>query len=295
MPDSYAALHITPRSQRSRARSVALALLVLGSAALLGQGCGAVESYRLSVSADMAPRYFSPIAACAEQQKLTVSQHPSSIHVAFDDATWIQFMIQNGAFNMVIVVDSSVAEEQRPARVDAAKAKGDAIFACALQAGPGEAPAQASTEPTPSVSDSTPSASASASAPSEPIPDPPPAPMASTPSAPGYPRAACAKSTKACERDSQCGIEHCSQGFCYPSEDGCPCSRSTHCGAGLHCGAGYCYPSKAGTPCDGVDSGQCGSGLHCTKGLCYANATGSACDFREQCGVGASCVNGICN
>lgn len=280
------------KSQRSNLYAALNGLLVLGSAALLGQGCGTVESYRLSVAADVAPQYFSPIAACADQRKLTVARHPTSIHVASDDATWVQFMIQGASFNMVIVVDGSVPEDVRPARLKEARAKGEEIFACALSAGPSEAPPERVADtPAPSSEPTTTPTSTTTTA-------PPPEPTLSAgpvPNVPTYPRASCAQSTKACERDSQCGIEHCAQGFCYPSEDGCPCSRSTHCGAGLHCGGGYCYPGKAGTPCDGVDSGQCGSGLHCTKGLCYANATGAACEFREQCGMGSSCVNGTCN
>lgn len=105
---------------------------VVASVAIIG--CGGVQSYPLPVSADDARYTFAPLKACASQQGLQISEHPDSVNVRYDASTWVQFMIQGPSYNMVVVMmGTSVPEPERPARLAAAKAKGDELFACALK------------------------------------------------------------------------------------------------------------------------------------------------------------------
>lgn len=97
--------------------------------------CGTVASYRLPLTAYDAPRSFAPLAACASNQGLTPIEHSTALNVRFDPATWIQYMIQGEQYNMVIIVGNDVPPDQRPARVSAAKAKGDELFVCAMNGG----------------------------------------------------------------------------------------------------------------------------------------------------------------
>lgn len=105
--------------------------------ALLTAACGGMHTYPLPVSAANAHRTFAPISACAGRQGYQVALHADSINVRVDPLVWVQFMIQGPAYNMVVVVSGDVPEHERAARAAAAKAKGDALFACAQKAGAG--------------------------------------------------------------------------------------------------------------------------------------------------------------
>lgn len=95
-------------------------------------GCGAAKSYRLPMAAAQASSTFAPLASCAQARGHEFAEHPDSLNVKFDDATWVQFMIQNDAYNMVIVVDDKVVPAaELDARFGAAKAEGDAMWSCA--------------------------------------------------------------------------------------------------------------------------------------------------------------------
>jgi hypothetical protein len=107
-------------------RSLALGL------AMLAVGCGGWQSYPLPVSAGEAHHTFAPLGACASQAGLKFVTFPEAVNVRYE-GTWVQFMIQNGAYNMVIIVSTDVPEPDRPARLVAAKAKGDELFACAMR------------------------------------------------------------------------------------------------------------------------------------------------------------------
>lgn len=112
--------------------------------------CGAAKSYRLPVGVDKARQTFAPIAACADRVGLTISEHPDSIHIRLDDTAWIQYMIQNQQYNMVLIVDEKkVPQNELQKKFDEARAKGDEIFACAQKTmKPGTpAPATAASPP----------------------------------------------------------------------------------------------------------------------------------------------------
>lgn len=95
--------------------------------------CGAWKSYRLPLDAYKAHDTFAPIAAVAGQEGLQAIEHPDSINVQYDDATWIQFMVQNDQYNMVILVDDKkVPPAELDKRFADAKAKGDEIWEKAL-------------------------------------------------------------------------------------------------------------------------------------------------------------------
>ena len=106
--------------------------IVLGLA-VLAAGCGGWQSYPLPVSAGEAHHTFAPLAACASQQGFKFVTFPDAVNVRYDGSTWVQFMVQAGAYNMVIIVGTDVPEPERPARLGAAKAKGDELFACAMR------------------------------------------------------------------------------------------------------------------------------------------------------------------
>ncbi len=111
-----------------------LNMLGLGAALLAFlSGCGAIKQYRLPVPGSAAHATFAPLAACATQRNLQAMEQPDSFNVKYDPNTWIQFAIQGDQYNMVIVVDKGVAEEQRESRALAAKQKGDELFGCAQQ------------------------------------------------------------------------------------------------------------------------------------------------------------------
>src|SRR5262245_1195092 len=104
----------------------------------LFSGCvAAVHSYSLPLSGADARGYFAPIATCATQRSLQSVKHHDSVNVRAVPGAWVQYMAQNGAFNMVVVVeDGSGGPEAVHRRVAAAKRRGDEIFACAQAAGP---------------------------------------------------------------------------------------------------------------------------------------------------------------
>lgn len=111
--------------------------------------CGTARSHRLPVSATEARSTFAPIASCADGQGLRYVEHPDSVHVKMDDTTWIQYMIQNQQYNMVIIVDDKkVQGPDLEAKFTAAKAKGDELWACARGHMDTQAPASA---PAPAV------------------------------------------------------------------------------------------------------------------------------------------------
>jgi hypothetical protein len=111
-------------------RSLLLALPVLAAIA----GCGPMRVYPLVPPKDGARSTFTGIAACAARENYKIAQHPDSVNVETDKGVWVQFMDQSNGFNMVIVTMDSSPETQ--AKADAAKAKGDALYQCALK-GPG--------------------------------------------------------------------------------------------------------------------------------------------------------------
>ncbi len=110
-------------------------ILVLSALPVVLAGCGGFHSYPLVPPRDGPRSTFPGIAACAAAQKLQVARHPDSINVQVDPGVWVQLMDQPSGFNMVVVVTQSSPDAD--ARAGAAKAKGDALYACALApAGP---------------------------------------------------------------------------------------------------------------------------------------------------------------
>lgn len=118
----------------ARAGSLGLVLSLLSTTLL---GCLSVASFRLPVPASQARATFAPLTRCAAAQGLRAAEHASSLNVRYDASTWIQFMIQNDHYNLLISVSHDVPEEQRAAQTTAAKQKGDELLACATGSGPG--------------------------------------------------------------------------------------------------------------------------------------------------------------
>jgi len=101
--------------------------------ALLASACGTARSYRLPLDAMQARDTFAPIAAVAGEMGYQNTEHPDSINVQVDDATWIQFMVQEPQYNMVVIVDDkAVPPSELDQRFWDAKAKGDEIWKRAL-------------------------------------------------------------------------------------------------------------------------------------------------------------------
>ena len=98
-------------------------------------GCAATQSYRLPLDAHLARLTFAPLVSVAQSMGLQCAEFPDSINVRYDETTWIQYMIQNSQFNMVIVVDDKVVpQEKLQAQFADAKTKGDEIWAKAIDA-----------------------------------------------------------------------------------------------------------------------------------------------------------------
>ena len=269
-------------------RLVACAGVTLGLG-LLVAACGGTYVYPLPMSGDLARGYFAPLAACAGQQGFQVAQHPTSVNVRVDPSIWVQFMVQGPAYNMVVVLSGDIPEPERPARAGAAKAKGDALFACAKQAGPSALAAAP-----------TPGPGVAPAAPGKPTPPAPPRPGRVVVRPRAVPAGVCAVSKRACKSITDCITptsqdQHCTAGGCYPAAPGCPCDGPTQCGFDGHCAEGRCWPNTPGTPCTGASAGDCGHDNHCTSKLCWPNKTGSECTVPTDCGLSSSCVDNVCN
>ena len=281
--------------------SLALACATVTTLGLLA-ACGSAQTYPLSVSGAQAPGYFAAIKTCAGQSSLSASDAMNGVNVDVDAGTQLQFLVQGPSFNLVVWVKDSVPEGQRPERASAGKSKADEIMACALKLGPTEVAA----------APADPSASTEAAGSAAPADTTSPAPTSAPTTAPVKPgpvptlkiatlaAAACKTPTKRCKSLGDCAAlngEHCTDGLCWPNQDGCRCDDDSGCPVpGSHCGKGICYPNKEGAPCDGDGAGECGLvDLHCAAGLCYPNKTGAPCTSISDCGLKSSCVDGVCN
>lgn len=283
--------------------SLALACATVTTLGLLA-ACGSAQTYPLSVSGAQAPGYFGALKTCAGQASLSASDTMNGVNVDVDAGTQLQFLVQGPSFNLVVWVKDTVPEGERPARTTAGKTKADELMACALKIGPTEPPAAttgaataeaptATPTPTPDAS-AAPTSSPSSTAKTD-KPGPAPTLKIATLAA-----EACKTPTKRCKSLSDCAAlngEHCTDGLCWPNQDGCRCDDDSGCPMpNSHCGKGICYPNKEGAPCDGDGAGECGLvGLHCAAGLCYPNKTGAPCSSISDCGLQSSCVDGVCN
>ncbi len=119
------------------------------AAAMMVSACGTARSYRLPLAGHEAHKTFSPIAACADQRSMEYSEHPESIHVKTDEVSWVQYMVQNDAYNMVVIVDDKkvAAGEALEAKFTATKKIGDEIYQCAMGHAHAEAPITTGTAP----------------------------------------------------------------------------------------------------------------------------------------------------
>lgn len=97
---------------------------------------GCITTYKtiqLPYSGENASKIFPHIAVAAQAENRQIAHHDSSIHVKYDEGIWIQYMIQSGAFNMVIVINSrKVPEGQQEERFERAKEKGYELWEEAL-------------------------------------------------------------------------------------------------------------------------------------------------------------------
>lgn len=209
--------------------------------AACSSACVAAASYRLPIQGAEAPRYFQPIGVCAGEAGLSSVQHPTSINVKYNDAIWIQYAVRGDAYDMVVVGEDPALE---------AKKRGDEIFACAKQKGPGEMPKQ----PEPM----TPIAVA------PPVQDPPAEenPPAETKTPPA--QKPVDDGEMACSYDAQCPKNNCSKGYCRTNAVGAFCTYDAHCNSN-NCSNGTCQTNDRGAACN-YDA-HCNSG-NCTNHMC---------------------------
>lgn len=211
---------------------------------LLLSGCAAAASYRLPISAADAPRYFQPIGVCANEAGLSSVQHPSSVNVKYNDSVWIQYMVSNQTYDMVIVGEDPAQD---------AKKKGDELFACAQKKGPGEMPATQPELTTSPVTTSTPD-----------IAEPAEAQPAETGGAKEKSATPLNETEMACTQDHQCPNHNCTKGFCRSNATGAACSQDAHC-TSMNCSKGLCQTNDRGAACS--QNVHCTS-HNCTKNLC---------------------------
>ena len=94
----------------------------------------------------------------------------------------------------------------------------------------------------------------------------------------------------ACDLDSDCTSDNCTEGYCYGNEVGCACELDSDC-TGDNCTGGECQGNGVGSPCE-LDS-DC-SGDNCTDGECQGNGFGSPCELDSDC-TSDSCTDGRCS
>jgi hypothetical protein len=111
----------------SKALPLALALF-----ALAASGCGSYRAHRLPMGVGEAKSSFAPLASCASEKGYEFHEFDDSVNIKTAPSTWVQFMIQNDAYNMVIIVDDKmVAAPELEGAFTTAKTEGDALWACA--------------------------------------------------------------------------------------------------------------------------------------------------------------------
>jgi hypothetical protein len=110
--------------------------LGLGLAAALNACGGAVYIYQLQPPPAGAMATLQPLAMCARQQGLEVAVHPDSVNVRHDPGTWVQFMVRGSEMQLVLVLQAELPPDVRRATAEAAHARGDQIWACAMGATP---------------------------------------------------------------------------------------------------------------------------------------------------------------
>ena len=115
----------------------------------LATGCATTKIVHLNLDITTAPATFAAVAHTADAMGYQVTHLATAVNVRYDTQTWIYFGLSDHNYSMAIVVDNAVATEQISARIEEAKAKGEAIWARAV------ATRQQSSQPllpTPSVS-----------------------------------------------------------------------------------------------------------------------------------------------
>lgn len=106
--------------------------LALSLFALAVSGCGAYRAHRLPMAVGEAKSSFAPLASCASEKGYEFHEFDDSVNIKTAEPTWVQFMIQNDAYNMVIIVDDKkVPAPELEAAFTTAKESGDALWACA--------------------------------------------------------------------------------------------------------------------------------------------------------------------
>lgn len=110
-------------------------------------GCAGVRSYPLPVAAAEARALFAPLVQCGAAEGFQADEHPDAIHVRYDESSWMQFMIQGSAFNLVLIVDPSLPPAELTAKDTAVKTKADSLFACARRVAGGAPPPPAPPAP----------------------------------------------------------------------------------------------------------------------------------------------------
>jgi hypothetical protein len=94
----------------------------------------------------------------------------------------------------------------------------------------------------------------------------------------------------ACDLDSDCASDNCTDGYCYDNGEGCACDLDSDCTSD-NCTDGLCRGNGVGAPCE-LDS-DCTSD-NCTGGECQGNGFGSPCELDSDC-TSDSCTDGTCS
>lgn len=232
-------------------------LLTPAVAAIL-LSCASMVAQQLPLQGLQAKSTFPRLVACAQARNLLTVEHPKSVHARYDPNTWIQFAIQGEQYNMVVVLDSEVAEDERARRTAAAKAMGDELFTCSVQNGALFLPSAATDDS--GLSQGSGIACVGAVAP-------------------------------ACRSDSECQSQNCTAGVCQERVPGSLCGSSdAHCDS-LNCTDGCCQPRTPGSPCGSSDH-HCNS-LNCTNGHCQLRTLGAPCRSDAHCDS-LNCTRGRC-
>lgn len=238
----------------NRAFATCLAL----SAAVLGS-CISVTPHRLPLSGYQARATFPRLTSCAQARGYQAVTQAESLNVKFDANTWIQYMIQNDNYDMVIVLDSGVEGNERTTRHNAAKTVGDELFVCSTQNG--------------SVMVSSGNVDTSVLM--------------------GERGSTCLSATSpACSYDGECQSQNCTGGFCQQRTPGSPCGGlDTHCDS-VNCTNFCCQARTPGSPC-GVKDAHCDS-LNCSSGRCQPRTIGSQCGDQDSHCDSLNCTHGTC-
>lgn len=98
----------------------------------VSSGCATTKIYRLNLNPTTATATLSAVADTAGDMGYQVTFLAAGVNVRYDHNTWIYYGMGEHDYSMVVMVDNDLAPEQRPARLEEAKAKAEEIWSRAL-------------------------------------------------------------------------------------------------------------------------------------------------------------------